>query len=54
MPYYNLKVLSDGRILSVAALNIDHALEIFRKEIGLSLTRDVQDAQACYLLDAWH
>lgn len=54
MPYYDLLVVSENRILATAAKDRDDALAIFGRELGLSLTLDEQDTPASYMLDEWH
>ena len=54
MPYYNLLVVDENRILATAAKHREDALAIFGKELGLRLTLQGQDTPASYLLHEWH
>lgn len=53
MPYYNLKVLRDGRILSSPAGSLEHALAVFGEELGVRLAVNIENEQPNYLLDEW-
>jgi hypothetical protein len=53
MPYYDLQVIADRRILSTAANNREHAIAIFGEELQTSLTLEDQDIPPPYLLDEW-
>jgi hypothetical protein len=54
MPYYNLEIKHDNKILSTPALDREHALEIFGKELGVKLTFENKKQLAqLYLLDEW-
>lgn len=54
MPYYNLWLASENKMLSAAAGNIDDALSIFGAELGQTLTLDEGEHPSPYLLDEWH
>ena len=54
MPFYNLLVVDQQKILSTPAQNCDEALSLFGKELSLKLTLDGGDRVAVpYLLDEW-
>src|SRR5258708_92823 len=52
MPFYNIKIISSGNVLSTPASNSAEALDIFGKEIGVSLTLGGDGLAHPYLLDA--
>jgi hypothetical protein len=54
MPYYNLLVMKDLRILGAVASNREEALGSFGKELGIRLSLNEQDVPPPYLLDEWH
>ena len=54
MPYFNLKIVDTGEILSDAtAVNSFAALEVFGAKIGIKLTFDTQDRASPYLFEEW-
>jgi len=53
MPYYNLLVVRTGKVLSAAAGNREHALNLFGTELECKLTLEGQDSAPPYLLDEW-
>ena len=54
MPYYDLLVVDENRILATAAKDREEALEIFGEELEQHLTLIEQDTPASYMLDEWH
>src|SRR5271156_5008252 len=53
MPYYSL-LIEPGKTLSSPALDRQDALDLFGKELGLTLSvEDLGKAVAPYLLDEW-
>lgn len=53
MPYYNLLIVEDRRMLSAAAKDRHESLAIFGAEVERDLSLDHSDAAAPYLLDEW-
>ena len=53
MPYYDLLIVDEQRVLATPARNREDALAIFGKELGLRLTLADQGIVAPYLLDDW-
>ena len=49
MPFYNLEIVPDRRVLSEPAVDDHHALAIFGKQIGMTLSFD-GDGPPDYLL----
>ena len=54
MPYYNLLVVDENRLLATEAGDKEGAVADFGEQLGKQLTLNEQDAPAPYLLDEWH
>jgi hypothetical protein len=50
MPYYNLCIVDEGRVLSEAARDCDAALAIFGELLGVRLTPEDQGVAPQYML----
>ena len=54
MPYYDLLIVNDNRMLATAASNREEAIAIFGKELDRNFTFAEQGTPAPYMLDEWH
>jgi len=54
MPYYNLLVVDENRMLATVAGDQEGAVTDFGDQLGKQLTLNEQDAAAPYLLDEWY
>ena len=54
MPYYNLLVVNENRMLATVAGDREGAVADFGEQLGKQLTLNEQDAPPSYLLDEWH
>jgi hypothetical protein len=54
MPYYDLRDADKNETLATPAQNLENALEIFGKQLGVRLTLEDQGVAPPYMLDEWH